>query len=107
MPNLYLKPALYVTIISAALGFFSQSPAMSPESATPDSGARSGNSNVAAKAPAYKPSCSYSPNPPYTKQARDAKFQGVVPVELIVMPDGSLTNIRIVKSRGMGIDESA
>jgi hypothetical protein len=62
MPNPHLKPALYVTIISAALGFFSQSPSTSPESATPDSGAKSGNSNVSAKAPAYKPSCSYSPH---------------------------------------------
>jgi TonB family protein len=106
MPNLCFKPALYVTIVSSALGLFSQSPSTSPESTTPDSGAKSGNSNASAKAPAYKPSCSYSPNPPYTKEARDARFQGVVRVEVIVMPDGSLTNIRIVKSPGMGLDES-
>jgi TonB family protein len=47
------------------------------------------------------------PAPPYTKEARDAKFQGTVGAEAIITVDRRVTNIRVVKSPGLGIDESA
>lgn len=52
------------------------------------------------------PSCYYMPHPPYTKEAKTAKFQGVVLAEGVVMLDGRITNTRILKSPGMGLDES-
>lgn len=49
----------------------------------------------------------YQPDPPYTEQAREAKFQGDVVVEIIVLPDGSVSNVQVVKPAGLGLDESA
>jgi periplasmic protein TonB len=51
------------------------------------------------------PSCYYMPNPPYTKEARAAKFQGIVRVEGTVMLDGKIRNLRILKTPGLGLDE--
>jgi protein TonB len=51
------------------------------------------------------PSCYYMPNPPYSKEARSAKFEGIVLVDGIVRPDGRLSDLRIVESPGMGLDK--
>jgi TonB family protein len=51
------------------------------------------------------PGCTYMPNPPYTQKARDAKFSGSVLVEAIVGLDGKITDIRILQSPGLGLDE--
>ena len=52
------------------------------------------------------PSCFYMPNPPYSEEARKAKYSGVVMVEAIVNLDGHLSNMRVIKSPGLGLDES-
>jgi TonB family protein len=52
------------------------------------------------------PSCYYMPNPPYTKQARAANFQGAVLVDAVVQPEGSVRNMQILKSPGLGLDEN-
>jgi len=52
------------------------------------------------------PSCQYMPPPPYTKEARKAKYEGIAVVEAIIELDGRLSNMRIVKSPGLGLDES-
>ncbi|GAC1670269.1 MAG: hypothetical protein PVS2B2_00650 [Candidatus Acidiferrum sp.] len=52
------------------------------------------------------PSCYYQPEPPYSEEARKAKYQGVVMVEAVVSLDGRLSNVRIVKSPGLGLDEN-
>jgi TonB family protein len=49
--------------------------------------------------------CFYMPSPPYTQEARAAKFEGSVQVEGTVTVDGRIENIRIVKSPGLGLDE--
>lgn len=49
----------------------------------------------------------YQPDPPYTEQAREAKFQGDVVVQIIVEPDGSVSAAQVVKPAGLGLDESA
>lgn len=87
-----------------------------PRSGTQSSSAPSGsNSNtsalenkktsIAGKDRVSLPSCSYMPNPPYTKEAKAAKFSGSVLVEGIVVLDGKITDIRLVKSPGLGFDE--
>ncbi len=47
--------------------------------------------------------------PVYTKEAMKAKLQGVVIVEVVVMPDGTVGDVRVVKSldREFGLDEAA
>ena len=52
------------------------------------------------------PSCFYMPNPPYSDEARKAKYSGTVLVEAIVTVDGRVTNPRVLKSPGLGLDES-
>jgi len=52
------------------------------------------------------PSCFYMPNPPYSEEARKAKYSGIVLVEAVVNLDGHLSNLRLIKSPGLGLDEN-
>jgi TonB family protein len=52
------------------------------------------------------PTCYFMPNPPYTHEAKEAKFSGVVPVEAVVGLDGRVTNIHILKPMGLGLDDT-
>jgi periplasmic protein TonB len=51
----------------------------------------------------------YSPKPKYTADAMRAKIQGTVVMSAVVMPDGSVTDVQIVKSldQSFGLDEEA
>jgi TonB family protein len=51
------------------------------------------------------PTCIYCPNAKYTKKARDAKLEGTVQLKVIVLPDGTASNIEVVKGLGQGLDE--
>jgi len=53
------------------------------------------------------PSCIYCPDPQYSDEARKAKYQGVVVLMVVITLDGRATNIRVVKSPGLGLDEKA
>ncbi|HEY2455804.1 MAG TPA: energy transducer TonB [Candidatus Acidoferrum sp.] len=52
------------------------------------------------------PTCFYMPNPPYSEEARKAKYSGVVNVEAVITVDGHVTNMRVEKSPGLGLDET-
>jgi periplasmic protein TonB len=45
--------------------------------------------------------------PQYTEEARAAKFQGTVTLYAEITPDGTATNIRVLHSLGLGLDEKA
>jgi protein TonB len=53
------------------------------------------------------PECVYCPNPPYTEEARKARFQGTVLLEIVILPDGRASEVRVLRGLGMGLDESA
>lgn len=53
------------------------------------------------------PACLYCPEPQYSEDARKAKFQGIVVLQVIIQPDGHATNIQVVKGAGLGLDEKA
>jgi protein TonB len=53
------------------------------------------------------PQCVYCPNPPYTEEARKARFQGAVLLEILILPDGRASEVRVLRGLGMGLDESA
>jgi len=53
------------------------------------------------------PSCLYCPEPQYSEDARKAKFQGIVVLQVIIQADGHATNIQVVKGAGLGLDEKA
>jgi len=48
-----------------------------------------------------------TPDPAYTDQARQAKYQGVCVLGLILDAEGRLRDIRVVRGLGMGLDEKA
>jgi periplasmic protein TonB len=53
------------------------------------------------------PTCDYCPDAKYSEEARKAKFQGLVLLQVVVTPDGRATNIQIVRGPGLGLEEQA
>lgn len=49
----------------------------------------------------------YQPEPEFSEEARKAKYQGVVGVNVVVGPDGRIHDPHVVHSLGMGLDEEA
>lgn len=64
-------------------------------------GAYSVGGGVTAPIPIYKP------EPPYSEEARKAKYQGTVVLLIIVDTQGSVADARVVKPLGLGLDEKA
>ena len=82
-------------------------PNASESSANPNNlPAGTGKYAVPGKGGVGMPTCYFMPSPHYSKQAKKARFQGVVVAEAVIMPEGNIINIRIKKSPGMGLDES-
>jgi len=57
--------------------------------------------DVAAPVPIYKP------DPPYTKEARAAKLEGTDAFWMVVDGAGNVADVKLVRSVGKGLDESA
>jgi len=53
------------------------------------------------------PSCVYCPEPQYSEDARKAKGQGTVVLQVVIQPDGHATDVEIVKGPGLGLEEKA
>jgi TonB family protein len=53
------------------------------------------------------PTCMYCPAAKFSDEARKAKFQGTVTLQVVITPDGRGTHIEVVKGLGMGLDEQA
>jgi TonB family protein len=49
----------------------------------------------------------YAPDPEYSEQARQVKFQGSVLLWMVVGADGRPKDVRVVRSVGLGLDEKA
>ena len=49
----------------------------------------------------------FQPEPEFSEEARKAKYQGVVGLNVVVGPDGRIHNAQVVHSLGMGLDEKA
>jgi periplasmic protein TonB len=56
-----------------------------------------------------RPTELYTPKPKYTADAMRAKIQGVVQMSAVVMPDGSVADVQVVRSldQSFGLDEEA
>ena len=53
------------------------------------------------------PKAIYAPEPEFSEEARKAKYQGVVGMNVVVGPDGRIHDPHVVHSLGMGLDEEA
>ena len=51
--------------------------------------------------------CAYCPSPQYSEEARKAKYQGTVLLQVTITPDGRAINISAVKGPGLGLEERA
>src|ERR1700687_3720635 len=49
------------------------------------------------------PQCLYCPDPSFSEEARSAKLQGIVTLQLLVKPDGRVTNARVTRGLGLGL----
>lgn len=49
----------------------------------------------------------FRPEPSYSKEARKAKLQGTVVVSIVIDATGTVTDCKVVKPLGMGLDERA
>jgi|SRR5579862_1760476 len=49
----------------------------------------------------------YDPDPEYSQEARQAKYQGTVVLWVVIGPDGLAHDVRVSRSLGMGLDEKA
>ena len=49
----------------------------------------------------------YGPEPEFSEEARKAKYQGTVVLQVVVGPEGRTHDIRVAQSLGMGLDENA
>ncbi|HKW62963.1 MAG TPA: energy transducer TonB [Candidatus Acidoferrum sp.] len=54
-----------------------------------------------------QPACIYCPNPDYSEEARKAKYQGSVFLDITISADGRVTAERVLRGPGMGLEEKA
>ena len=54
-----------------------------------------------------EPQIIYQTIPGYTEEACKNRIQGIVQIQAVVCPDGSLEKTKVIKSLGYGLDESA
>jgi len=76
----------------------------------PDNSTAAGNNSGVNRAGAGGvgyPTCTYCPDPEYTKEARKKRIEGTVVLQVIVQPDGHATDIKIVKSLDAGLTQNA
>lgn len=53
------------------------------------------------------PACVYCPDPNYTDEARAARFNGTVILQVVVTADGRAENISVMKKAGYGLEQNA
>ncbi len=53
------------------------------------------------------PECVFCPTPSFSEEARKSKMQGSVTLRIVVGTDGRVSNIRVARGVGMGLDERA
>jgi periplasmic protein TonB len=51
--------------------------------------------------------CAYCPQPLYSDEARKAKHQGTVVLQIVVEADGRVSEVAVLKGLGLGLDEKA
>jgi periplasmic protein TonB len=66
-----------------------------------------GDHPIAGKFGYGTPVCVYCPQPNFSREAVEAKIQGSIFIEAVILRDGRPTQIRVVHGLGFGLDENA
>ena len=53
-----------------------------------------------------QPTCYYMPSPQYSEEARKAKYSGTVNVDAIINLDGHLSDFKVLRSPGLGLEDN-
>ncbi len=56
---------------------------------------------------ATAPHVIFKPDPEYTEEARHARVNASVTIKLIVRPEGTVSDVRVLRAAGFGLDEKA
>jgi len=54
-----------------------------------------------------QPECIYCPTPEYSDEARKAKYQGSVLLDITIMLDGRVADPHVLHGPGLGLEEKA
>jgi TonB family protein len=73
----------------------------------PGEGGGTGNGPYTVGGGISAPILIYNPLPAYSEEARKAKFQGIVVLWIVVDSQGNVTDSRVVRPLGLGLDEKA
>ncbi len=99
------KPSVTGTIVTAVTINFTLAKDGATATVVPDqSTAKTFSSGDSGVTP---PVAIYKPDPPYTKEARAAKIQGTVELQIIVGVDGSVTDVKSIQGFDAGLTKNA
>ncbi|MBS1815728.1 MAG: energy transducer TonB [Acidobacteria bacterium] len=107
MPNLGVANAPNVGVASMGNGKGSGLGSGNGNGVGPGSGGGTGGGPFQIGGDVSAPTLVYQPDPDYSEEARKAKFQGEVLVNLVVDAQGRPTRIKVLRHLGMGLDEKA
>src|SRR5205085_2659650 len=107
--NFNLKPPAAAPTASIGVGYPENTVALATNAAP-----TLGSNSLSAETKIYsrrdgvsEPQKIYSPDPPYTQQATKARLEGPVVLQVVVKPDGTAGNVKVLQGLGKGLDESA
>jgi periplasmic protein TonB len=73
----------------------------------PGSGGGTGGGVYSVGGDVTEPIGIFEPDPPYSEEARKAKYQGTCVLQIIVDQAGAVRDVQVVKHLGLGLDEKA
>jgi len=93
--------------ISTPKGFFSSTPNVPAIRPGQGEGGGTGGEIFSIGGGVSAPIAIYKPEPAYTEEARRAKYQGTVVLQIVVDAQGNVSDARVVVPLGHGLDEKA
>lgn len=107
LPNIGMQNAPNVGVAGMGMGSGSGLGNGNGSGVGPGSGGGTGGGVFQIGGDVSAPTLIYQPDPDYSEEARKAKFQGEVLVNLVVDAQGRPTRIKVLRHLGMGLDEKA
>lgn len=107
MHRVRLKVVYFLGILSLLLVSLGKTQQTASNSTAKNTNSDDNQVYIAGKEGTSMPTCYYFPQPPAaTKEAQAAKFVGTVVAEGTIATNGQITDVNILRSPGLGLDES-